>query len=173
MQKKRECKWRAQSSIVASLLTAAIAVAAIGCGGENGKTSTADRPSKPAYLKRANAACKQARTGLDEEVSEFLERQRGKKPPRVLYADLAHLVLLPTIENEMEAVRAIRVPSEEEGREVDRLLFAEEMVLNEIAVSTEVEPSRAAIERRFAESGRMLSAYGLPACANGLDVVSG
>jgi hypothetical protein len=156
---------------IAALIAAALLLtAAAGCGSGGGATSSIARPSKPAYLKQANAACRKARVGLEEEVSEFLERQRGKKPPRILYADLAHLVLLPTIESEMEAVRAIRVPSEAEGRRVDQLLFAEEMVLNEIAVSTEVEPSRNTVERRFAESGRMLADYGLPACANGLDV---
>jgi hypothetical protein len=167
--------------IVLLALTASVAVAATGCGGESsdadttvsGTTVNTPELSKEEYLERANAGCRKERANLEEEISEFLERQRGKKPPEVLYADLAHLVILPVIENEMEAVRALGLApgGPEEEQEVNYLLYAEEAALNEIALTSRM-PSREAIERRFTKSGQMLTEYGLPDCANGLDVES-
>lgn len=162
-------------------LAAFVAMIAAGCGDESSDadttsaatTSDATELTKAAYLKRANAGCRKERAGVEDEVSEFLERQRGKKPPQVLYADLAHLVILPVVESEMEAVRALGVvpgPSDDE-QELNYLLYIEEAALNEIALTNKM-PSREAIERRFTKSGRMLSQYGLPDCANGLDVKS-
>ncbi|MGC1852033.1 MAG: hypothetical protein WA687_06300 [Solirubrobacterales bacterium] len=166
------------------VLGVSVVVIAAGCGDESsdadttaeataGTTSGTTELSKAEYLKRANAGCRKERVDLEEEISEFLQRQSGKKPPEVLYADLAHLVILPVIENEMEAVRALGATpgGPDEDQEVNYLLYAEEAALNEIALSQRM-PSREAIEKRFTKSGRMLSEYGLPDCANGLDVKS-
>lgn len=156
-------------------LAIAIAALASGCGSEGEGDSATARPSaekeltRAAYLRKANAGCRRERQGLEREVSRFLRLQRGRKPPRELYADLAQLVILPAIESEMEAVRALGAPPgpPSEERKVDRLLYAEEIALNELALTDEVA-SRKAIERKFTRSGRRLAAYGLPDCANGI-----
>lgn len=147
-------------------LAAAISAAALASGCGSGEADEPATVTKPEYLKRANAACREERSGLDERVVEFLEISGGNgKPREVLIADLAHNVLLPTVENEMEAVRALRPPKGETGR-IDRLLYLEESDLTRIVFMQRVK-SIAAVKREFAESARLLTDYGLPACANG------
>lgn len=150
----------------------ALAALAIGCGDEE-SSGNADAEtttlSKAAYLKKANAACKKERAELEDEVQDFLARQSGEKPKQELYADLTHLVLLPIVENEMEAVRALGSPpgGPDKEQEIDYLLYIEEAALNELALTSRI-PSREAVEQKFVESGRELSKYGLNACANGI-----
>jgi len=147
-------------------LAALIAMAglAAGCGGSEGNEGNAPL-SKAEFIERANAACERERRGLEKRVAEFLARQEGSKPPKELYTDLAHFVLLPTIESEMEAIRMLPVAPREAGA-VNRLLYTEQLALDTLANTSEIE-SREAVERSFAESARELRAYGLAACTNG------
>jgi len=150
------------SALAALALTTA--AFASGCGGGDDDAGAAAL-GKAEFLERANAACRKARAGLEDRVSFFLERQRGTKSRGELYGDLARLVLLPTVESEMEAVRALRIPPSERER-ITRLLYLQDLALTEV-VYTERVPSIAAVKREFANSARQLRAYGLHACANG------
>lgn len=136
-----------------------------GCGGDDGDGDAPQAVTKAAYLKQANAACEDVRRGLQGEVSLFLERRRSEVPQQVLYADVTHLVVLPTIEGEMEAVRALKAPQGEGGR-IDRLLYAQQLALDQLVYEQRI-PSLKAVEQRFVASGERLRDYGLPGCANG------
>ncbi len=135
-----------------------------GCGG-GAASSTTSPPSRAEFLERANAGCLRARQGLAQRVKEFQAREGGRWPREVLNAELAHKVLLPTVEEEMEAVRALRAPPGEEER-ISRILFVEESALTAVVFMTRVA-SVAAVWHEFAESARALREYGLPECANG------
>jgi hypothetical protein len=146
-----------------------------GCGEEGGNdasgaagaSSEANRSSITSYLRQANAACRKARIGLKKEVSDFVDLQQGRKPPPLYYADLAHYVLLPKIEDELEAVRELdTTPEIEDGVEVDYLLYLKEIPLNQIATSKTVS-SLAAIDGQFVKAGRVLRKHGLTSCARG------
>lgn len=148
-------------------LAAVIAVMVLvgGCGGDGEDTAGAAAASKAEFLKQANAGCRRARAGLRKMVSDFLELQRGRKPRPLLNADLAQLVLLPTIENEMEAVRVVKPPPGEKER-IERLLYLEESALTRVVYMKRL-PSIDAMKRVFARSVKKLRAYGLAGCTNG------
>jgi hypothetical protein len=157
------------TSLFAVAVLAIVVVA--GCGDESGEaTAGPEELSQAAYLSKANAECRKQRVGLRKEIADFFESRRGKgKPPSLLYAELARYVVLPVIETEMEAVRALGPapgpPSE--ALTVSRLLYYEETALNELALADRVS-SRQAIARRFNWSGKQLKEYGLDSCANGV-----
>ena len=151
-----------------ALATAISLALLVGCGGNGGgaEETAWGSLSKSEYLKKANAACRAERSGLDARVREFLAGPWNDGRPReVLIADLAHNVLLPTVEDEMEAVRAIGPPKGEKGR-IERLLYLEESDLTRIVFMQRVE-SIAAVKREFTASARLFAEYGLPDCANG------
>jgi hypothetical protein len=149
----------------------ALLAAAGGCGDEGGGEAAAEKVplSKAAYLRKANAECRKKRANLEGEVRDFLADQPSGKSRRAVYADLAHLVLLPTVEDEMEAVRALGAPpgGPDKAQEMNYLLYQEEAALNALATTNNIF-SRRAVEREFIKSGRELSKYGLYACANGI-----
>jgi hypothetical protein len=146
----------------------AVAISALvgGCGGEEDGRGGGSASSDAQFLAEANAVCERENAGLAEEVSDFVARRKAAELPRgMLYAALAHTVLLPRVERQLEAIRALGLPRGEEER-IGEMLFAEQIAIDELATSARIR-AFAAIEREFAESARMLRAYGLTSCVNG------
>jgi hypothetical protein len=157
---------------VTLLVGMAILVATVGagCGGEgNGPVRTLP-PSWMEFAKRANVACAQERDGLGERASTFLNGQSPGKPHRTLIADLAHLVLLPTIEAQIWRIEGLAqefgIPSGDE-KKIDAMLNAQRHAIDEVATTLRIA-SIEAVSRHFTEAGKLLRAYGLSACANDL-----
>lgn len=142
-----------------------------GCGGDDDggpegfETGAGRSLGKAEFIERANAVCRRARSGLGEETAIFLEQRLGKGPRWDVYADLAHLVLLPAVEREAEAIRFLGVPPSEE-EVVDDMLYADQLVIDMLAHEDRIY-SEQEVYREFTEAGRMFREYGLTACANG------
>jgi hypothetical protein len=150
----------------AFLLVATLIAIAVGCGEDSDNSSGNSPMSKAEFVKRANAVCEKARSTVKEEVEVFLERQRSDKPTPVLYADLTHLVLLPAVEREMEAIRYLRIPPKE-VKPIDAILDVAEPVVDELANTSRIA-SLEVVKREFAEARKQYSAYGLNSCTPGL-----
>ena len=144
-----------------------------GAGSEREQTPPGVSMSRPEFLKAAGKACREVRANLEGDVLIFLRRQRQttSKPEPVIYKDLSRLVLLPTIEAEMEAIRTLGVPPSEEER-IEEILDEGEFTINEVVYEPRV-PSIESVYRAFADTHRMFRGYGLPACVNGSDVTGG
>lgn len=166
---------------VLPVIAISIAMLAAGCGGDSSGSDGGDATgqgqprgvslSRSEFIEEASKGCREMRSSLKEEVSRFLANRRGEKPRPVLYADLAHFVLLPTIEAEMESIRYLGVPPSEE-RPIEKILDDSEYTINEIVFQQRI-PSIDAVYRQFAKVIKGFRAYGLPACANGSSVTSG
>jgi hypothetical protein len=153
------------------LLAAALALAAtMAACGDSDETAGASPLSKAEFVKRTNAACKRERAGLKKRVSFFLEQPaQDGKPAQVLNADLAHFVLLPTIEAEIVRIEELweepGVPSNDDKR-IDLMLDAERQAIDDVATTSRIASIKA-VELPFARAGRLFRAYGLSSCANG------
>lgn len=156
------------------LILIAAAAATIGCGSSGADlsssvdTSTSTRTvlSRAEFVKLANAACARERKGLGQRVRRFLGWRKGDGTPKeVLYADVAHFVVLATIEAEMVRISELRPPPKDEER-IANMLYVEEREIDEVALKKRL-PSITAAERYFVEAGPLFRAYGLTACANG------
>lgn len=142
---------------------------ATGCGGDSGGNgddgADAGSLSREDFLEQGNEACGELRRGLGQEVSNFERRVGNRRPRPVLNADVAHYVILPEIEEEAEALRALRL-SPGERKRVYLILSAQEQALSRLVFMQRL-PSLAVVRRQFAESGAMFREYGLPDCDNG------
>jgi hypothetical protein len=152
------------------IVAIAIAALAVGCG-DDGETEGADPAGlgKAEFIERANSVCDKARVGLQGRVSTFLGAQDPAKPRQVLNADLAHFVLLPTIEAQIWEIENLiersGTPRGDAGR-IDEMLDDERTAIDAAAIATKM-PSIEAMYRRFTRSGKLFRAYGLSACSNG------
>lgn len=149
-----------------------MAIGAVGCGGggssdAGAETTTVAGPvSKAEFVVQANAACKEAKIGLKERISDYLALKRKEGPlTPLVYAGLAHYVILPTIETELAYVYRLGYPPGEK-KGVQAVLYPEQRTIDELA-NTEKIASIKAIERSFIESGSLMRDYGLISCANG------
>lgn len=155
------------------LMAIAAAAAIIGCGGGGGTrvssstgTSASSVLSRAEFVKLANAACAKERKGVGQRVRRFLGWRRGDGTPKeVLYADVAHFVVLTTIEAEMVRISELQPPPKDEER-IAHMLYTEEREIDEVALKKRL-PSIKATERYFVEAGPLFRAYGLTGCANG------
>lgn len=158
-----------------SLLPVAIAIGAAalvaGCGTSDDEASAGFPAGKAPitrvqFLAKANAACAKQRVGLRAQIAAFYDLHRGDGTPRpALYAELAHRVLLPTIEAEMFQLEELRAPPRVRDS-LTKILTVERAGVDEIALAERIE-SIESVARRFAAADRQLSAFGLQGCAEG------
>lgn len=150
-----------------------MALAGLGCGGGGKDSDTGTAPattstalSKAEFLKKANAECTAERAGQGERSVAFRRHLSadGRLSPKE-NAKLMHFVLLPPVEEQMRMLYRLGLP-EGEGPRLDAILTAERTVYDKLVLTEEIASMRAAREQ-FAESGKMFTAYGLPACSNG------
>lgn len=145
-----------------------------GCGGDDdggadsGSASvevTASSLGKEQFLTRANAACRKERAAILQRVGDYLQRHEDdRKPKAELYADMMRVVLVPTVEAEIEAIRELGAPAGEEEK-VEEILRAQEEAVDDVTGLRDVK-SVIEVERHFLPSGELASAYGLGDCSN-------
>jgi len=153
------------------LVTAAVgaAVIAAGCGGgDDSSSAVTSSLGKTEFVEQANAACREARSGLRIKASAFLSGQSPDKPPQVRNADLAHFVLLPPIEVQIggleELIRRSDLPPAAAGR-LEKILDVERNEID-IGATTLRFPSMTAVYRLFDKSAGLFRVFGLTSCAN-------
>lgn len=150
----------------AFLVTMIVLAMMSSCGEDGSDDSEQTALSRSEFLAKANATCRAARADLDLKVKEYLSLHRDdEKPPAVFNADLAHFVLLPAVEEQINRVYELEDYARYQ-RSLDEALAYQRLAIDDIATSSRLS-SLEAYSRRFAESGRMLREKGLPACAEG------
>ncbi|HMJ72195.1 MAG TPA: hypothetical protein VK471_02395 [Solirubrobacterales bacterium] len=163
-----------------TLLAAAIAIAAIvvGCGGGGDSSSSSGGESdgsgsiktsllsKPVFIKKASEACRKKRTGLIQRIIEYQASHEVKGAPEgALIAKAIKAVQIPTVESEMEAIRALGAPSGDEA-EIEAILAAHQAAIDELRKAKQINDYEE-VEKYFADATKKLEAYGFKACANG------
>lgn len=125
-----------------------------GGGGDGTGTLTRDE-----FVKQANAACAESKAA----INTYFSKEIGDKiPGPAKVKAFAEDVVVPSLREEGEALRAIGLPSGEE-EEVEAILDA----FDEALVKAEKDPSGvvAGTIDPFDKSGKMADAYGLEGCA--------
>jgi hypothetical protein len=160
-----------------TLLAASIAIVAMiaGCGGDDSTASnsqstsdavvavTTSSLSKPEFIKKASAACREEKKGLVGEASAYLNKHSSTGLPNgTVIAHMAQAVLVPTIEAEMVAIRKLGAPAGDE-EQVETMLGAQQKALDEVAELKEAK-SLEAVLAKFADAAKQLEAYGFTAC---------
>jgi hypothetical protein len=106
----------------------ALALFAAGCGGGGDNTSSTASLTKAQFIKKADGICESAEEKLESEFESFAKQHNlsEKQPPtQKESAEAAETILLPSIEGQVEDIRALGAPSGEEQK-VEELLAAVE-----------------------------------------------
>ena len=169
------------SRLAASLaVLGAITMIGMGCGGGDDSSSTsgstatesstvASSGDKAEFIKAAEALCLKKRQGSFERIAAY-EKKHGSEglPPAVLGQKAIRAVVLATIDEEIDGLRALEPPAGEE-EEVEALLASLQKTLEKARSRTKklaVQQAPAAlISAVFHAADKELKAYGLLACA--------
>lgn len=152
-------------SIALVVATLAIALIAVGCGGDD-ETSTSSI-TKAEFIKQADAACKEGDKEIEKKFGAYLkenvvkESEESEAEITARSAEIADTILLPGYHRELEDLSALEVPSGDED-EVEAILDALEE-----AIERSEEDARTALMSNteiFRVAKGLSEEYGLKVC---------
>lgn len=147
----------------AGVLTAlvAIAVIATGCGG--GGSSTTASITKAEFVKKANAICAAGNKRNQAEFEAYARKsglQEGEEPSQAEDKELAETILLPSVSQEVEEIKALGIPGEE-GEGAEAVIESAE---ESIAKGEEDPAALVTSGKTFAKTNELAHEYGLTVC---------
>jgi hypothetical protein len=165
----REIELRNRALILFSLLAAGLALVVAGCGGDDetststsivGATGTGGVTlTKEEFLAQANSICKQGSKAIDQAAEGLFS---GQQPTDAEIEQFAQ-ILVPGIQAQIDAVRALPAPEGDEET-ITTFLDESQSALDQV----EADPPLLAASgdaSPFTESNRLATEYGLTECA--------
>lgn len=151
---------------VLALLIGAMAVAlvAVGCGGGDDTTESTASLTKAEFVKQGNAICSKGSAKLESEFEAFAKEHnlsQNEEPSKATLEEEVEEVLIPAVTRQVEEIRDLGVPEDDQG-EVDEILTGAEEAIEE----GEEEPSTllASSPGKFTEVNKEAREYGLTVC---------
>jgi hypothetical protein len=170
------------SSLGALAIAAAIALGAGGCGGgsdsasgeSTGATATggganqtvhSSSLSKAEFIKRADAICTREKTKGLEAMGAYVKESKGAagQEKAALIGEAIQKVFLPSVQSQVDQIRALGAPEGDE-QEVEAILVALEEAVEGASQGT---PSSAHFAQSFSNAGSLAREYGLSGCVYG------
>ena len=126
-----------------------------GCGSSE---SSDRRPSKAVFLKRANAICAKGTNKIDAAGTSAFKSPGN--PTQAETTAFAKSVVVPTVQRELDQLRALSPPKGDEAR-VKEILDKSQAAVAKVRAN----PALLGGENGSDEANRLATAYGLAACA--------
>ena len=114
--------------IALCLFVLAVVGAGVKCGGDSGPPLTADE-----FAKQGNAICAKGNKEIEANFEEFAKKHNLSEKSQPTEAELSEFseeILVPTVRKQLSEIRALGIPSGDEG-EVEGILSAVEEALEE------------------------------------------
>jgi hypothetical protein len=144
--------WEMSSVVLGAMLALSLIVG--GCGSSDSDGEAA--PSKAKFLLDANAIC--ATSGNVDPGGAV-----GRDPSPIEFGRFVRGVVVPTIQEEVDAIRAL-TPPEGDEKEISAILDSAQAAIDEVKAHPGALNAR---QNPFRESTRLAHAYGLDACGGG------
>jgi hypothetical protein len=144
---------------------ALLAVASIvGCGSGEDPSTTTGAVSKAAFVKKADAICKQGIERMQRQIFAELRTKNGIRKPRPSeYEALVGKIIVPSVRTEIHQLRALEIPDGDEER-VDAMIGALEEGLE--TAEDNPEAVAASSDVVFGIASRLAGEYGLTVCGS-------
>lgn len=137
--------------------------AAVGCGGGGDNSTTVASIDKAEFVKEANAVCTQGEGRMHSDYLAFSQEKNGNPTPsKAEYEEFVDQVIAPNINQQIDEIRALGLPSGEEEHGEALLAAIEEGVKNAEAKPEKVSTATHAL---FAKAIKVANEFGLKACA--------
>ena len=154
------------SKRVFALLAGALAIAlvAAGCGGGGDNSTSTATISKAEFQKKGNAICAEGEKRIQKEATKYAkEHHLTKEPTPAQFSEIAEAIVIPSIQRQINELRAIGAPAGEE-KKAEETFDAVEEGLEEIKKDpAKLVQSEGEIPA-FAKANKMAKGLGLGAC---------
>jgi hypothetical protein len=144
---------------------------AAGCGGSDNSTTTGASGasgaqgaalSKPAFIAKADAICKQGNQTINKAAHETFSQ--GQQPSSADVEKFATQTVVPSIQEQITAIRALPAPSGDEDQ-VNTILDAVQQDLDKVKADPSLlDQQNGAV---FDKANQMAQDYGLKVCGKG------
>jgi hypothetical protein len=141
---------------------AAVALLVAGCGG--GDDASGSSISKEEFIAKADAVCREGTERMQKAIFKLLKDQRNiTKVSKAEQEKIVRTAIVPSVEREVEELRALDVPDGDEER-VDAMISA----LEEGIETAERDPGAVtnSTDVIFGIASRIGGEYGLEACGS-------
>ena len=144
-------------AVVAAVAALLIVGLAAGCGSSNSSSSTSTAAlSKPSFLARANAICKEG-----SQKQGAAQSALGKQPSQAQVTTYVNTSLAPNIQAQIDGVRALGAPSGDQAT-VTKMLDTAQADLNKVKANPALLTGKT---DPFADFANLAHPYGLTSCA--------
>ena len=147
---------RRMAGVAMIALLGLLLVGVAGCGGDDDISSTTAL-TKQEFLDQGNAICEAGNKATEAESEEVFS---DGQPTDDEFEQFATDVLVPSIQGQIDDIRALGTPEGDDG-EVSEILDSAESDLDDL----KSDPSIIASGDPFAETNQALESYGLTVCA--------
>ena len=140
-----------------------VAFGAVGCGGSD-DSSSAGSISKEEFIAKVDAVCTESNKRMETALGKFLKS--GKQITELTEADnqkFVTQVLVPNLSKEIEEIKALGVPSEDEERAKAMVAALEEGL--ETAESDPQALAAGSSDIVYGIASRLAGEYGLKVCS--------
>jgi hypothetical protein len=143
-----------------------VGVCVAGCGSSSSNstsTETTAAISKAEFVAKGNAVCVKGEKEQEAEINAYVKKHglENKRPTKAQEAELVETVLVPSIQSQIDGVKALGAPSSEE-QQVSSALELSQQTLEKIEANPELGFGK---KDTFAAAGKQLHALGLKECA--------
>ena len=146
---------------IGALLFACLVIA--GCGSSSSTTSSTATITKAEFIAKGNAICAAGHKTQEAAFKAYTKKaglKENQKATKAQQVEILQAVLLPSIQAQANAIKALGAPSGE-SQHVDAALEATQQALNKVKANPQILEK----EDPFHEAGQQLHELGLTRCA--------
>jgi hypothetical protein len=154
---------------LAFALILTVGLVAAGCGSSNNSsTSTTAALTKAEFLKKGNAVCKKGNQQINTAANQTFSRKKypNGPPPKSLQVKFATDTVIPSIQTQINGIKALSPPSGDEAK-VKAIVDSAQAALDKAKADPTALLQNNPKNDPFAETNKLANAYGLTVCGSG------
>jgi hypothetical protein len=136
------------------LMVAVLGLVALGCGGGD------DNLTKAEFIQQSDAFCKKGNKQIDAAAEKIFTTKQ--QPSKAQLEQFASETLIPNIQGQVDDVRALNEPSEDEDQ-VNAVLDSAQAELDK----GKEDPLYMTSDKSFSETNKLGKQYGFKVCSQG------
>jgi hypothetical protein len=146
-----------------------VGLIAAGCGSSNSSSTTSTTAlTKAEFLKQGNAICKKGNQQINKVGHQTFSKKKypNGPPPKSALTKFTTDTAIPTIQTEIDGVKALGAPAGDEAQ-VKAIVDSAQSALDKAKADPTVLFQNNPKNDPFAKSNQLANSYGLTACGGG------